>query len=178
MGETRKVIEDYLNNVQSSSIKTFNKKPLTNEAQIHKVSIKDGSGKNATSFAVDESFQIEIEYELKQELPAFVIFKLFKTSITHHYIFVSLSNDNNQVSPNKIGVYRAILKIDPLLNAGVYSFVVGVSTDASHYLDRIEEYNMISIRNDSRYAFPTAQDGRRDALIVTLMEWKVEKIEN
>lgn len=176
VGAPVEIVEEYLHKNQSMPAKIFARNTAKHEAWIRSVSIKNADGRETGSFGVDEPFFIEVEYELGQELPAHIVLKIFMPSLAGHNLFVSWSNDNNQTSPKEPGVYRAIVKINPLLNTGEYSFLVGVATHTEDYLDNIVEYNAISIHNDGQFAFPAVYNGRNDALVVIPNEWAITKI--
>lgn len=178
MGLPKEIIEEYLYKNQSSPTKTFTRNTAKKEAWLRSISVKNSEGSETGSFRIDESFFVEVEYELGRELPAHVVLKIFMPSIAGRHILVSWSNDNNQTSPREKGIYKATVKIDPVLNAGAYSFVAGVATHTEDYLDSIVEYNAISIHNDGQFAFPTVYNGRNDAVVVLPAEWKIEKIKD
>jgi len=133
-------------------------------------------GEYTTNLDLNNPFFIEIDYELKIDISAFAILKIFKPSIPNAYIAVSLSNDNNQITPREKGVYSATVKIEPFLNSGLYSILAGIAISTDRYIDHIEEHNIISIKNTGKFPFPITNEGREDSIVLTPMRWEIKKV--
>lgn len=176
VGHPKDIIDEYLNSVQKNAIKTFDLQNPGKEARILKVAIKDHKGKYTTNISMNNHFFVEIEYELKDNISAWVVLKIFKASISNSYVLVTLSNDNNQPILKEKGIYCASVKIDPMLNVGNYSFLAGIATDTKRYLDSILEYNVISVSDGDGTPFSFIKNSRLDAMIVFPFEWKITKI--
>ncbi len=176
IGNTEEVITKYLRKNQTGQIEYTNTKIKKDEAEILKMTIKDYAGNINSNLDMSESFFIEIEYQLKVELSCFVVLKIFKSSTPNIFILFSLSNDNNQESPKNPGLYKAVAKIDPLLNSDSYSVLVGISTNTTNYLDYIIEHNVISIYNSGKFAFPAVETIRKNSLTVIPIKWDISEM--
>lgn len=175
-GETDKVVNEYLRgDIQREASKSFSLIP-GKQAQILKVTAKDEQGNISADLDFAKPFFIEVEYELRANIPNAHIILKTHSQLYSKYIFISLSNDNNCKAPTEQGKYLARLKIEPFLNAGEYSFLIAVATNISGYLDKV--LNPISIRlNDrGRYSFETIEKGREASIILKAMPWQTEKI--
>ncbi len=176
MGDSREVIDLYLSDKsRRNPTRVFDSDTQKRQAQILRISVTDQNGKPATDLDITQPFYMEIEYELKTEIPAFVVVKIFSSTSPNRYIFVTLSNDNNYKNPKEVGLYIAKARIDPLLNIGTYSYLVGVATCTEDYIDYVVEYNSIAMRYNGNYPFPMLLYGRQDSFVLNPVNWEVKK---
>ena len=176
IGDTKEVVAKYLGKNQTGQTKYFDSKRKKNEVEILKMTIRDDEGNINSKLDMSKPFFIEIEYQLKVELQSFVVLKIFKSSDPSTFILFSLSNDNNQKSLKEPGLYKAVAKLDPLLNSGFYSVLAGIATNATNYLDRVIEHNIISIYNSGKFAFPVVETTRENSLTIIPLKWSIERI--
>jgi len=176
IGTSDEIISNYLDEKKNQPVAFFPEPNIHKKrAHISKIAIIDAKGNHSSHLNMSAPFTFEIDYELKENEPAYVVLKLFKASIPGTYITVSLSNDNNQKNYSEKGKYKATVKIDPFLNAGTYSILVGVAVNTESYLDSIEEKDFFSIDKTGDFPFPITNNGRQDSIILKKMDWEISK---
>ncbi len=178
IGDTKDVVRRYLfDETRREPVKTFSQSNTQKQAQILRIAILNSCGDVTSDLDIAEPFFIEVDYELKTDSSAYVVVKIFSTSVPHRYLFVTLSNDNNHSNPTSPGRYQAKVKIDPILNVGMYSYLIGVATHTEDYIDSVVEYDVISLQNLNGLPFSTVMHGRADALFLYSSKWETKVVQ-
>ena len=176
IGPTSEIISEYLGGTNVSEILIPEDVAPHKEGKITSIKIKSSEGQITNNLTIDKPFSIEIEYELRADLPAFPVLIIYNKAISNTHLLASVSNDNDQKVPGGIGQYKASVKIDPVLNAGRYSLLIGITTNCRHYIDKVIGDNMIIMTSTGALPFPTATSHRPDSIFVTPLEWKTDQI--
>ncbi|MDE1970802.1 MAG: ABC transporter ATP-binding protein [Patescibacteria group bacterium] len=177
MGDTKDVIHTYLyDKTRREPIKTFEGAGDKKQACLNRITILNDEKNPSTDLSIAKPFYIEVEYTLKSAFSAFVVLKLFSTSLPNQYLFVSWSNDNGYANPSEPGTYRARIKVDPILNTGMYSYLVGIATHTEDYIDYTVQNDIISIQNVEGFPFPVVMHGRQDSFFLYSGHWNITPV--
>lgn len=175
IGETEGVIKEYLQgDLKREAFKVY--KPNKNkQAQILKVVVKDEDNSITADLDFAKPFYIEVEYELRENIPGVYLRLSAYNPLFSKYMFVTSSNDNNSETPGKIGKYAARFKVDPFLNTGEYSFLIDLTTTQSSFIDRVMNPVVIRLQNRGKSPFPINEPSR-DTIIVKSIPCKIERL--
>lgn len=176
IGLTEGVIQEYLSgDLQREASRIF----IPNEnkqAQILKATVKDERGDTTADLDIAKPFYIEVEYELRKNIPGAYIRLSTYNPLFNKYIFVISSNDNNSKTPGSAGKYMARFKIDPFLNIGEYSFLIDLTTNESSFIDRVMNPVVVRLQNMGKYPFPINEPNRDNSIVLKPIFCKIEKI--
>ena len=148
--------------------------PQDKELILFGIELISESGEVKTTFQIDESFEIRIHYEIREEVKNLRLYLRFKTTMGET-VFATYEDAQIQEGFNrKPGRYTAICKIPPnILNNLTYRINIGFDSPGHKVLIPGREYLEVDIIDTSdgyRYV-----KGAFDGPIRPVVDWNVEE---
>lgn len=136
--ETEKVVSYYMSNINKGSSIYNYENDLSKEVKITSVKIKNESKEIKGTLKIDESFEIEIEYQLNKELNGYHISTICE-NILGTKIFASESSESIGLLNNIPGKYHITFKFPKtggiFLNTGSYMVRISIGYPQSRPID-------------------------------------------
>jgi lipopolysaccharide transport system ATP-binding protein len=176
MGPTYEVIQDYLDISASATGTWVNPSTYETEPEIKllSASITNGEGVQAGSVRFDESFGLEIYYEVVIPGRSWsLVFRVSDSSGTP--VFTSWDTDSGSSGkPAEAGRFRAICHVPAkLLRPGTYSVTLGTYAPHARMFDIHEHLFHFEVS-----ALGYAMNVNRWGIITPVLEWSIERSSN
>lgn len=173
-GNTHDVIREYLEMPTGSKSNSYTRSVFAYEAdeeklmQIRKVAAKSKDGKENATVKMGEPFTIEVDYDVRTEIPEVNIVILFINSENERLIH-STDIEGGNDKKKKPGSYLASIEIPGFLNTGSYNVLV-VFESGQQTLDKKSDLWCDIFNDDMLY------DPRSRGLITPKLHWVTKKI--
>ena len=174
-GDTDKVIEAYMSQREKYSAEYVQPHESTKPINLRALRLVDSEGKINSDFSFDQSFFINIEFEVNQPVEDCVLWVTISTP-DGNIAFVSCDYDDNEdtLSKRALGYYTHRIEVPPrLLNVGsyfVYLFIMK-NSDNFYHERMVKDVVSFTILNTN---YPDLIVGvqRRQGVIRPVLNWE------
>ena len=176
-GETKKVLDHYLNKQQNlNSITLFPKKNKP-YGQFTKISILNKDNKPSAQIPISEDFFIEIEYEIYQPIKQKLIFLHFFSQGNLFYIS-SEGDKDGQYKNYPIGKYKTKISIPPFLfqvGTNYFNIIFNHMKDGGGSIDAVKDlcFELLDKNNPRQSIF----NGNYYGEISQILDYDTKKIQ-
>jgi len=172
--QTQKVIETYLARQESQS-RIENKLKFTNntnkQAQILETAVLNH--RNRPSLRLDMAKPFFIKISVRTALSHTGIFLGITSDLYDKYIFQSFLGDGSGKQRYlKQGYSQVLIKINPILNEGIYSFKISL-VNRGKGIDTIDRRIVFRVQNLSGLPYKSLSQNSKGALVLVHPEWHI-----